>query len=78
MLSYVFEHFPGARLVAIGPRMTEALMLLGITVPQPAVRTFPSAAAAVQGVREMARKDDLVFLKGSLATGLGIIEPEAE
>ena len=34
--------------------------------------------AAVDGVRAMARPGDLVFLKGSLATGLSIIEPEAE
>ena len=78
VLSFVFDRLPGARLAVIGPRMTEALMMLGITVPHPEVRTFPSAAAAVDGVRAMARPGDLVFLKGSLATGLSIIEPEAE
>ncbi|MBQ9336204.1 MAG: UDP-N-acetylmuramoyl-tripeptide--D-alanyl-D-alanine ligase [Lentisphaeria bacterium] len=78
VLSFVFEHFPGARLVVIGPKMIEALKLLSINVPHPEVKTFLTAAGAVQGVRRMARPGDLVFLKGSLATGLGIIEPPAE
>ncbi len=58
--------------------MIEALKLLSINVPHPEVKTFLTAAGAVQGVRRMARPGDLVFLKGSLATGLGIIEPPAE
>ena len=76
VLSLAFENLPGARIALIGPKMTEALMVLNLTVPHPSVRTFPSAEAAVQGVRAMAETGDLVFLKGSRSTGLEIIEPE--
>ena len=63
---------------AVGKKMTEAFMVLNLTVSRHSVRTFNSAAEAVQGIRSMVLKDDLVFLKGSRSTGLEIIEPEAE
>ena len=78
VLSFAFEHLPGARIVAVGLKMTEALAVLDLTMKHEAVTVFHDAASAVQPVREMVRKDDLVFLKGSRSTGLEIIEPEAD
>ena len=78
VLSFAFEHLPGARIAAVGLKMTEALMVLNLTVPHDSVRTFASAEAAVPEVRGMVRDGDLVFLKGSRSTGLEIIEPEGD
>ena len=78
VLSFALDNLPGARIAAVGPRMTEAAMLLNLTVQRPTVRTFPSAKSAVEEVRAMVKKDDLVFLKGSRATGLEVIEPETK
>jgi len=78
VLNFALEKLPGARIAAVGKKMTEALMVLNLTAPRQSVRTFNSAAEAVEGIRSMVLKDDLVFLKGSRSTGLEIIEPEAK
>ena len=77
VLSYAFDNLPGARIAAVGKKMTEALAVLDLTVKHEGVTFFPDAASAVLPVREMAKPGDIVFLKGSRATGLEIIEPEA-
>ena len=76
VLSFALDNLPGARIAAVGPQMTEAMMLLNLTCPHPAATTFPSAKSAVREIRKMVRPEDLVFLKGSRSTGLEIIEPE--
>jgi len=76
VLSFALDNLPGARIAAVGPRMTEAMMVLDLTGPHPLTRTFPSAGSSVQEIRQMVQPDDLVFLKGSRSTGLEIIEPE--
>lgn len=78
VLSFAFECLPGVRIAAVGPQMTEALMVLNLAANHPSAKTFLSARNAIQEVRRMVRPDDLVFLKGSRSTGLEIIEPEAE
>ena len=78
VLSYAFDNLPGARIAAVGKKMTEALAVLDLTVKHDFVTVFPDAASAVQAVRKMVKPDDLVFLKGSRSTGLEIIEPEAD
>ena len=75
VLSYAYDQFPGARIAAVGARMTEALAVLNLVVKKN-ITSFPSAANAVSGVREMVQHSDLVFLKGSRSTGLEVIEPE--
>lgn len=77
VLSFAFENLPGARIAAVGRKMTEALAVLDLTLKHDHVTVFPDAASAVQQVRNMAKPGDLVFLKGSRSTGLEIIEPEA-
>ena len=77
VLSFAFENLPGARIAAVGMKMTEALAVLDLTSKHDLVTVFPDAASAVQKVRSMAKPGDLVFLKGSRSTGLEIIEPEA-
>lgn len=76
VLSFAFERLPGARIAAVGKKMTEAVAVLDLTMVHDGVITFPSAEDAVGTVRSMAGKGDLVFLKGSRSTGLEIIEPE--
>ena len=78
VLDFALENLPGARIAAVGPRMTEAMMVLNLTCPHDLVTMFPSAADAVGPVRAMIQPEDLVFLKGSHSTGLEIIEPEDE
>ncbi len=78
VLSYAFDNLPGARIAAVGKKMTEALAVLDLNVKHAGVQVFPDAACAVHPVRDMAKPGDIVFLKGSRATGLEIIEPEAD
>lgn len=75
VLSFSWDNLPGARIAAVGPKMTEALAVLSLTGKR-SVTAFPSAKEAVDGVRAMVKADDLVFLKGSRSTGLEVIEPE--
>ena len=75
VLTYAYETFPGARIAAVGFRMTEALTAMSMVVPKK-ITAFPSAGEAVEGVRNMVREGDLVFLKGSRSTGLEILEPQ--
>ncbi len=75
VLSFAYDQFPAARIVAVGPRMMEALEVLNAVVKRN-ITFFPSAVDAVSGVRDMVRAGDLVFLKGSRSTGMEVIEPE--
>ncbi len=78
VLSFAFDNLPGARIAAVGKKMTEALAVLDLTVKHDGVRVFPDAASAAGPVRDLARPGDIVFLKGSRSTGLEVIEPEAD
>ena len=75
VLTYAANLFPAARIVAVGTRMMEALEVLNSVVKKN-ITAFPSAKAAVEGVRAMVRPNDLVFLKGSRSTGMEVIEPK--
>jgi len=62
---------PGARIVAIGPKMKAA----AATLKQAPYKIFDSTADAVNGFAACVRPDDLVFLKASRSTGLEKLEP---
>ena len=78
VLSFALDNLPGARIAAVGKKMTEALAVLDLTVKHTGVTVFPDAASAAGPVRDMVKAGDIVFLKGSRATGLEVIEPEAD
>lgn len=70
-LKTAIELFPGAKIVAIGPCMTQASLKSNAEII-----AFSNSSEAVDKVRAMAKKGWSVFLKASRGTKLEIIEPE--
>ena len=74
ILRLALEHFPGARIAAVGPYMVQAAE----RCRSEKIVSFPDSAAAAEGVRAMVHPGDLVFLKASRGTRLERVEPESK
>ena len=83
VLSCAAALFPESRIVAIGPKMAQAVLVLetagkGERNGEKRFLLAGSAEESIPYVRSLVRKGDLVFLKGSNAMKLFLLEPPDE
>lgn len=71
ILHLAAERFPGARIAAVGPFMSDAAN----RIESADIRSFPDSATAAEPVRKMVLPGDTVFLKASRGTQLELVEP---
>lgn len=72
-LEYALAKLPGAKLVAVGPFMCEAVEKLSLSIPH-----FPDSASAVDHFQSLPHPGDTVFIKASRGTRLELLEPPAQ
>ena len=69
-LEYAIARLPGAKLVAIGPFMCEAVAKLSLPIVH-----YPDSVGAASHFQSLARPGDTVFIKASRGTKLELLEP---
>ncbi len=70
-LEFALSKLPGARILAVGPVMCEAVK--SVSIP---LESFPDSASAASRFQSLAKPGDTVFIKASRGTRLELLEPK--